>query len=147
MTICDPMDHHGPPDSSLCEISQGCHFIFRDLPRPGIKPASPALTGGFLAPELPIQFSSVAQSCLTLCNPMDCSMPGLLVHQQLPELAQTHFDQVGHAIQPSSVIPFSSCLQSFPASRSFAMSLFFTSCGQSTGASASASVLPMNIQD
>ena len=47
----------------------------------------------------------------------------------------------------SSVIPFSSCLQSFPASGSFPMSQFFTSDGQSIGASASASVLPMSIQD
>ena len=47
----------------------------------------------------------------------------------------------------SSVIPFSSCLQSFPASRSFRVSQFFASGGQSIGASASASVLPMNIQD
>ena len=47
------------------------------------------------------QFSSVAQSCPTLCDPMDCSMPGLPVHCQLPELAQTHVHQVGDAIQPS----------------------------------------------
>ena len=47
----------------------------------------------------------------------------------------------------SSVIPFSSCLQSFPVSGSFPMSQFFTSGGQSTGVSASASILPMNIQD
>ena len=47
----------------------------------------------------------------------------------------------------SSVIPLSSCLQSFPASRSFLMSQFFTSGGQNSGASASSSVLPMNIQD
>ena len=46
------------------------------------------------------QFSSVAQLCLTLCNPMDCSMPGLPVHHQLPELAQTHVHQVGDSIQP-----------------------------------------------
>ena len=38
----------------------------------------------------PVQFSSVTQSCPTLCNPMDCSMPGLPVHHQLPEFAQTH---------------------------------------------------------
>ena len=44
------------------------------------------------------QFSSVAQSCPTLCNPMDCSMPGFLVLHHLPELAQTH---VGDAMQPS----------------------------------------------
>ena len=50
---------------------------------------------------LSVQFSSVTQSCLTLCNPMDCSMPGLLVHHQLPELAQTHVHWVGDALQPS----------------------------------------------
>ena len=44
---------------------------------------------------------SVAQSCLTLCNLMDCSTPGFPVHHQLPELAQTHVHQVGDAIQPS----------------------------------------------
>ena len=45
---------------------------------------------------LPIsQFSSVTQSCLTLCDPMDCSTPGFPVHHQLPELAQTHVHQVG----------------------------------------------------
>ena len=47
------------------------------------------------------QFSSVAQSCPTLCDPMDCSTPGFPVHHQLPELAQTHVHQVGDAIQPS----------------------------------------------
>ena len=52
-----------------------------------------------------------------------------------------------HPTISSSVIPFSSCLQSFPASGSFPMSQFFASGGQSIGASASASVLPMNIQD
>ena len=48
-----------------------------------------------------VQFSSVAQSCLTLCDPIDCSMPGFPVHHQLPELAQTHVHLVGDAIQPS----------------------------------------------
>ena len=46
-------------------------------------------------------FSSVARSCPTLCDPMDCSMPGLPVHHQLPEFTQTHVHQVGDAIQPS----------------------------------------------
>ena len=94
--------------------------------------------------------SSVAQSCPTLCDSIDCSMPGFPVHHQLPELAQTHVHRVCDAIQPShpsSVDPFSSCLQSCPATRSFPMSQSFTSGGQSIGASASASVLPMNIQD
>ena len=48
-----------------------------------------------------VQFSSVAQSCPTLCNSMDCSTPGLLVHHQLPEFTQTHAYWVGDAIQPS----------------------------------------------
>ena len=47
------------------------------------------------------QFSSVAQSCPTLCSPMDCSTPGLPVHHQLPEFTQTHVRWVGDAIQPS----------------------------------------------
>ena len=47
------------------------------------------------------QFSSVTQSCPTLCNPMDCRTPGFLIHHQLPELAQTHVHWVGDAIQPS----------------------------------------------
>jgi len=94
-----------------------------------------------------IMFSSVAQSCLTLCDPMDCSH-GFPVHHQLPELPQkTHVYRVSDAIQLShSVVPLSSCLQSFPASGSFQMSHFFASGGHSTGASALASVLPMNIQ-
>ena len=46
-------------------------------------------------------FSSVTQSCLTLCNPMDCRMPGLPVHHQLPEFTQTHVHWVGDFIQPS----------------------------------------------
>ena len=48
-----------------------------------------------------VQFSSVAQSCPTLCNPMNCSTPGLPVHHQLPEFTQTHVHRVGDAIQPS----------------------------------------------
>ena len=49
----------------------------------------------------PVQFSSVAQSCPTLCDPMDCSTPGFPVHHQLPEFTQTHVRQVSDAIQPS----------------------------------------------
>ena len=48
-----------------------------------------------------VQFSSVAQSCLTLCDPMNRSMPGLPVHHQLPEFTQTHVHRVSDAIQPS----------------------------------------------
>ena len=48
-----------------------------------------------------IQFSSVTESCLTLCDPMDCSTPGFPVHHQLQELTQTHVHQDGDVIQPS----------------------------------------------
>ena len=80
---------------------------------------------------------------------MDCSMPGLHVHHQLPEFTQTHVHWVGDAIQPShpQVIPFSSSLQSFSASGSFQMSQLFAWGGQRIGVSASTSVLPMNTQD
>ena len=84
-----------------------------------------------LSPLFSVQFSSISQSCPTLCDPMDCSMSGFPVHIQLPELTQTHVHRVRDAIQPSDpVIPFSSCLQSFPTSGSFPMSQFFTSGGQ-----------------
>ena len=94
-----------------------------NLPHPGVEPGFPALQADSLLSELPgkpsVQFSLVAQSCLTLCDPMDYSMPGSPVHHQLPELAQTH------------VVPFSFCLQSFPASAYFLLSHFFASGGQS----------------
>ena len=92
---------------------------------------------------------SVARSCPPLCDTIYFSMPGFSVLHYLPELAQTHVHWVGDSIQPSPllVIPFSSCLQSFPASGSFPMSQLFSSGGQSIGTSASASALPMNIQD
>ena len=66
------------------------------------------------------QFSSVAQSYLTLCDPMDCSTPGLPVHYQLSEFTQTHVHWVGEAIQPSH--PLSSLLllpSIFPSIRVF----------------------------
>ena len=92
---------------------------------------------------------SVAQLCTTLCNPMDWSMPGFPVLHHLPELAQNScpLSLWCHPNISSSVVPFSSCLQSFPASGSFPMSQLCTSDGQIIGASASASVFPMNIQD
>ena len=94
-----------------------------------------------------IQFSSVAQSCPTLCDPMNRSMPGLPVHHQLPEFTQTHVHQVSDAIQPSH--PLSS--PSPPAlNPSQHQSLFqwvnSTWGGQSTGASALASFLSKKSQ-
>ena len=51
-----------------------------------------------------VQFSSVAQSCPTLCDPMNCSTPGLPVHHQLPEFTQTHGHRASDAIQPSHLL-------------------------------------------
>ena len=65
-------------------------------------PSSVSLTSPSAMSNLcSVQFSSVAQLCLTLCNPMNCSTPGLPVHQQLPEFTQTHVHRVSDAIQPS----------------------------------------------
>ena len=91
-----------------------------------------------------IQFSSVAQSCPTLCNPMNRSTPGLPVHHHLPEFTQTHV--WCHPAISSSVVPFSSCPQSLPASESFPMSQLFAWGGHSTGVSALASILPKKSQ-
>ena len=92
------------------------------------------------------QFSSVAQS-VWLCDPMDCSTPGFLVHHQLPGACSDSCpsSQWCHPAISSFVSPFFSHLQSFPASGSFPMSQLFTWGGESTGVSAS--VLPMNTQD
>ena len=80
---------------------------------------------------------------------MDCSSPDFLVLHHLQELAETPVQWVGDAIQPSHPLspPFSSCLQSFPASGSFPVSWLFASSDQTIGISASTSVLPVNIQD
>ena len=89
---------------------------------------------------------SVSWLCPTLCDHMDCSTPGFPVLHHLLELCSNScLSQWCHPTISSSVIPFSSRLQSVPASGSFPMSQLFASGGRSIGASAS--VLPMNIQD
>ena len=93
------------------------------------------------------QFSSIAQSCRTLCDPVHwhtrppCPSPTPGVYSDSCPLSRWC-----HPTISSSVIPFS-CLQSFPSSGSFQMNQFFASGAQSIGVSASASVLPVNIQD
>ena len=93
------------------------------------------------------QIRSVAQSCPTLCDPMNHSTPGLPVYHQLPELTQTHVHRVSDAIshlilgRPLLLLP-----QSLPASESSPMSQLFAWGGQSTGVSASASFLPKKSQ-
>ena len=70
-----------------------------DFPDLGIKLRSLALQADSLATALSVQFSSATQSRLTLCDPMDCSTPGFLVHHQHPKLAQIHVHLVSNAIQ------------------------------------------------
>ena len=90
--------------------------------------------------------SSVTQSCPTLCDPMDCNTPGFPVHHQLPEFTQTHVHLVCDAIQPSHSLSSPS-----PPTFNLFQHLFkwVSSLHQvaSFGVSASASVIPMNIQD
>ena len=98
------------------------------------------------------QFSSVAQSCPTLCDPMNCSKPGLSVHHQLSQFTQTHIHWISDAIQPSHPV-------SSPSPPAFSLSQhqslfkwvrwpkYWPPAGQSIGVSASASVLPVNTQD
>ena len=89
----------------------------------------------------------VTQSYLTLCDPMNCGTPGFPVLHYLLEFAQTHVQWVGDAIQPSHpLLPPSPPALSLSQNQSFPVSRLFISGGQSIGASASASVLPMNIQ-
>ena len=92
-----------------------------------------------------ILVSSVAQSCPTLCNPMNRSTPGLPVHHQLPEFTQTHVHRGGYAIQPSNPLSSPSSPAPNPSQHQGLFQLFAWG-GQSIGVSASASVLPMNFQ-
>ena len=92
------------------------------------------------------EFSSVTQSCPTLCDSMNLSTPGLPVHHQLPESTQTHVHRgpSNHLIfwHPLLLLP-----SIFPSISVFPMSQLFASCGQSIGVSTSTSVLPKNTQD
>ena len=99
--------------------------------------------------SIPIQFSSLPQSCLTLCDPHGLQHARLLCPLPIPRAYSNSCpsSQWCHPIISSSVIPFFFHLQSFSASGSFPVSWFFPSGGQSIGVSASTSVLPMNIKD
>ena len=99
-------------DSEYSRILEWVAFPFSgDLHNPGIELGSPALQADFFtnwaireATIYIVQFSSVAQSCPTLWDPMNRSMPGLPVYHQLPECTQTHVHWVGDAIQPSHLL-------------------------------------------
>ena len=93
-------------------------------------------------------YCSVGKWCLTLRNLMDYSMPGFPCPSPSPRVCANScpLSRWCYPTIPSSVVPFSPCPQSFPASGSFAMSWLFTSSGQTIWVLASASVLPVNIQ-
>ena len=148
-----------PRDFPSKNTGVSCHFLLQGIfPTQGSNlcllhwqvDSLPLLPPGKpISHSLSVQYSSVTQSCPTLCDPMDHSTPGFPVHHQLQKLAQTQVHRTDDALQPSHPLlsPSSPSFKSFPALGSFPMSQFFTSDGQSAGVSASASVLPMNIQD
>ena len=89
---------------------------------------------------------SVAKSCPTLCNPLDCSMPGFSVPHHFPECAQKLAIHLSRLCHPTISFSLPFCLHLFPVSGSFPVSWLFISGGQSIGPSASVSVLPVNIK-
>ena len=104
--------HQAPPSMGFSrqEYWSGLPFPSPgDLPNPGVKPGSPALQTDALPSEPPVKFSSVTQSCPTLCDPMNCSTPSLPVYHHLLEFTQTHVRRVGDAIQLSHPLSSPSC--------------------------------------
>ena len=115
-SLCNPMDHslpgspvHGYSPSKNTGV--GCYFLLQGIfPTQGLNPhlssflqwqTSSSSLAQHGKPRTIVQFSSVTQSCLTLCDPMNHSMPGLPVHHQLPDFTQTHVHRVGDVFQPS----------------------------------------------
>ena len=109
LTLCDPMDCSTPGSPSFTISQSLLKFTSVELAMLTISSSATAFSfclqcfpaSRFHYQWLLVQFSSVTQSCLTLCNPIDSSTPGLPVHHQLPEPTQTHVHCVSDAIQPS----------------------------------------------
>ena len=120
-----------------------------NLPQPGIESGPPALQADSLPSELPSdQFSVVTQSVQLFATPWIAARQASLSITNSRSLCKLmSIESVMPCSISSSVVPFSSCPQSLPASGSFPMSQLFASGGQSIGISALASVLPMNTQD
>ena len=133
---------HWPHSNRICSCSPRIGFISLCLCFNSVSLGNIYRLNGHL-------FSSVAQSCLTLCNPMNRSMPGFPVHHQFPEFTHTHVHQVGDAIQPShprlSPSPPAPNLSQHQGLFQWVNSSH--QGGQSIGVSALASVLPMNTHD
>ena len=138
-------------DSMFLETISVCDSLVNDIPPPSAsswkdtkavlrKRSPPCGSPWFSSVQLP--------SCDQLCDPMDCSMPGLCP-SPTPEVYSNSclLSPWCHPTISSSVVPSSFHLRPFPASGSFAASQFFASGGQSIGVSPSAPVLPMNTQD
>ena len=129
-----------------CKLATG----FTDLKTKNLRYQSNQISrlksGTFISVLVSFKFSSV-QSCPTLCNPMNRSMPGLPVHHQLPEFTETHVHRVSDAIQPFHPLSFPSLPAPNPSQhQSFPMSQLFAWGSQSTGVSALASFLPKKSQ-
>ena len=157
LTLCNPIDC-SPPDSTVHGIFPGkntgvsCHFLLHGSSWPKDRPRSLALAGRFFTTAPPRKPSSVQFSHSVMA---DSLQPHELQHARPPCPSPTPgvypnscpLNRWCHLTNSSSVVPFSSCLQSFSTSGSFQMSQLFTSGGQSIGVSASTTVLPTNTQD
>ena len=130
---CLDADRNGSQKQEGPGVTLGCFFRMRNVLHIGCKDSS-------------VQFSSVAQLCPTLCSPMNCSMPGLPVHHQLPEFTQTHIHRVGDIIQPSHPLSSPSLPAPNPSQHQSLFQWVNSSGDQITGVSALASFLPKNTQ-
>ena len=119
-TVCDTMDCRLPCDFAGKSTGVGCHFLLQGIfPTQGSNPG--LLHCRQTLYRLSHQFSSVTQSCPTLCDPMNHSMPGLPVHHQLPEFTEPRVHPVSDTIQPSHPLwsPSPPAPHPSPASRFF----------------------------
>ena len=99
LTLCDPMDYW-VHEILQARILEGVTVVFfRGSCQPRDRMQVSPVAGRFFTSS--VQFSSLTQSCPTLCNPTNRSTPGLPLHHQLPEFTQTHIHQISDAIQPS----------------------------------------------
>ena len=96
-TSGDPCEHEGMVTAETAYSKAGRSRVIVSAPRSTPSSAIDVILISFSS----VQFNSVTQSCPTLCDPMNCSTPGLPVHHQLPEFTQTHVHWVGDAMQPS----------------------------------------------